>query len=103
MSEDFAVRHNPEARRFEVDLGGPVALADYNRLAHAIMFTHTEVPPQFEGRGIGTRLIVAGLDYARAEKLKVIPTCPFFAAYMRKHGEVQDLLDPTQRKLIGLQ
>jgi uncharacterized protein len=32
----------------------------------------------------------------------VIPICPFFAAYMQTHAEVQDLLDPAWRKRFGL-
>jgi predicted GNAT family acetyltransferase len=67
------------------------------------MFTHTEVPPAHEGQGIGTMLIEAGLTYAREQQLKVIPTCQFFASYMRRHAEVQDLLDDDQRRTLGVQ
>ena len=97
------VRHDEEQHRFQVDLGdGSIALAAYNRLSHAIMFTHTEVPRGHEGQGIGTMLIKAGLGYAREQQLKVIPTCQFFGAYMRRHAEVQDLLDDDQRRVLGL-
>lgn len=94
---------NPDRRRFEIDLGdGEFAFAEYTLPAGKIMFTHTEVPPSHEGRGIGTILIEAGLAAARERGLKVIPICPFFAAYMQKHAEVQDLLDPAYRKVLGL-
>lgn len=96
------VRHNPEQHRFEVDLGGFRAVAVYNLLSKAIMFTHTEVPPEHEGKGIGTMLIHAGLAYAREQGLKVIPICPFFAAYMKRHAEVHDLLDDDQRKVLHI-
>ena len=66
------------------------------------MFTHTEVPPQHEGRGIGSALIRFALRSARERGLKVIPICPFFAAYMRKHAEEQDLLTPSWRDKLGL-
>jgi hypothetical protein len=32
----------------------------------------------------------------------VIPICPFFAAYIKKHDEEQDLLDPSYRNVLGL-
>lgn len=97
------VRENEERHRFEVDLGdGALAVADYNLPQGKIMFTHTEVPVEHEGKGIGTLLIRAGLDAARERGLKVIPVCPFFAAYIQKHAEVQDLLDDGYRKALGL-
>lgn len=97
------VLDNPERHRFEIDLGdGQFAFAEYTLPAGKIMFTHTEVPQSHEGRGIGTVLIEAGLAAARERRLKVIPICPFFAAYMQKHAEVQDLLDSAYRKVLGL-
>ena len=58
--------------------------------------------PAFEGKGIGSALIRHALDEARRRGLQVIPICPFFAAYMQRHAEVQDLLDPTWRRKFGL-
>jgi predicted GNAT family acetyltransferase len=60
------------------------------------------VPKAFEGQGLGTRLIRAALDSARERGLQVIPICPFFAAYIRDHADVQGLLDPAYRRLLGL-
>ena len=96
------IRDNPDKHRFEADLGGGMAIAEYNLLSHAIMFTHTEVPEAHEGQGIGTRLIEFALAAARERGLQVIPICPFFAAYMKKHEEVQDLLTPAYAKILGV-
>lgn len=97
------VRDYPERHRFEIDLGdGLFAIAEYTLPEGKIMFTHTKVPASHEGQGLGTALIKAGLDAARERGLKVIPICPFFAAYMQKHAEVQDLLNPAYRKVLGL-
>ena len=97
------VRDNAQKHRFEIDLGnGLFAIAEYTLPAGKIMFTHTEVPKAFEGQGLGTRLVRAALDSAREHGLQVIPICPFFAAYIRDHADVQDLLDPAYRRLLGL-
>ena len=102
-TEPLLIRDNPERHRFEIDLGdGTFAIAEYTLRPGKIMFTHTEVPKAHEGKGIGTTLIRFALDAARERGLKVIPICPFFAAYMQKHAEVQDLLDPAWRKKFGL-
>lgn len=100
---DWLVRDNPDRHRFEIDLGdGTFAIAEYTLPKGTIMFTHTEVPPEHGGKGIGTALIRAGLAAARERGLKVIPICPFFAAYIKAHSEAQDLLDPTWRRQLGL-
>lgn len=100
---DLAVRDNPGKHRFEADLGdGSFAIAEYTLPEGKIVFTHTEVPPAHEGKGIGSALIRFALGAARDRGLQVIPTCPFFAAYMKKHAEDQELLDPACRKVLGL-
>ena len=102
MGDQIPIRDNPGKHRFEADLGDAVAIAEYNLLSNAIMFTHTEVPEAYEGRGIGTRLIEFALAVARERGLQVIPICPFFAAYMKAHAEVQDLLTPAYAKILGV-
>ena len=100
---ELSVRDNPEKHRFEADLvDGSIAIAEYNLLRGKIMFTHTEVPPSHEGQGIGSTLIRFALLSARDRGLQVIPICPFFAAYLQRHTEEQDLLDPSYRKVLGL-
>ena len=99
----LTVRDNVERHRFEIDLAdGSFAIAEYNLPEGKIMFTHSEVPPHHEGQGLGTMLIRAGLSAARERGLQVIPICPFFAAYIKKHAEEQDLLDPAYRRVLGL-
>lgn len=102
-TEQLIVRDNTERHRFEIDLGdGSFAIAEYTLPAGKIMFTHTEVPEAHGGQGLGTKLIRFALDAARERELKVIPICPFFAAYMQSHADVQDLLDSAWRKKFGL-
>lgn len=97
------VRDNTERKRFEIDLGdGSFAIAEYDLPRGKILFKHTEVPQAHEGKGLGSALIRAALDSARARGLAVIPICPFFAGYMARHPEVQDLLDDAWRPRFGL-
>ena len=99
----FDVRDNPAKHRFEIDLGdGSFAVAQYSLAEGKILFTHTEVPPQHEGKGVGSALIRFALASARTRGLQVVPICPFFAAYIRKHAEEQDLLDPAYRNVLKL-
>ena len=91
--QDAAVVNNESAGRFEIDIEGQLAVSNYRRRDDRIVFTHTEVPEQFEGRGKGNRLAVAALDFAREEGLRVVPRCRFIAAFIERHREYQDLVD----------
>ncbi|MEO7635729.1 MAG: GNAT family N-acetyltransferase [Sphingomicrobium sp.] len=99
----FVVRDNPAHQRFEIDLGdGETAIADYRIDGKTIAFTHTAVPPAHEGMGVGSALVRFALEAARTRGLKVDPACAFFAAFMRRNAEDQDLLTDESRKRLGL-
>ena len=99
---DIAVRNNEAAGRFEVELDGAVAFAEYRLLQSGILFPHTEVPPAHEGKGVGSALVQAAMAYARANKLKVIPVCTFFAGYITRHPEHHDLVHADYRTALGI-
>jgi predicted GNAT family acetyltransferase len=90
-ASSVTVRNNARERRLEIQLGDQVAFAEYLLGPHTITFTHTRVPEALRGKGTGTQLIKAGLSLARERNLKVIPQCPFFAAYIRAHPEIGEL------------
>ena len=101
--QDVALSDNTAAHRFELRVAGTVAAyAEYNVLAHALLFTHTEVLPEFEGAGHGSRLARYALDAVRSRGLRAIPVCPFIAAYIRKHAEYQDLVAEEHRRAFGI-
>lgn len=87
------VRDNTRASRFEIEIDGHLALADY-RIDNGVMdLYHTESPPAFAGRGIASRLIRTALLSARARGLRVRPTCSFVAAFIKRHPEFADLAE----------
>jgi len=53
---------------------------------------HTEVSPDFNGKGVGKKLVMASVDYARANNLKIIPLCPFAKSVFDKAEEIRDVL-----------
>ena len=48
---------------------------------------HTEVSPKLEGKGFAKKLLATMVDYARKNKLKVVPLCPFVHAQFRRHPD----------------
>jgi hypothetical protein len=87
-----AVRDNAALNRFELDVEGGMAVAYYRAAPGRITITHTEVPTELRGRGIGSVLVKGALDLARAQGLTVVSRCPFVSAYLGKHPEYNDLL-----------
>lgn len=89
--EKFVVIHNTAVGRFEMDIEGKKALVNYQKRGEdTYNLYHAEVPPEFEGRGYGSRLVKGTLDQIKAEGKKFIPMCPFIAAYVRRHPEYQE-------------
>ncbi len=92
QTQDPQVIHDMEAHRFKIVVGAHTAVLDYRKDGSTILFLHTGVPPALEGQGIGSKLVKAGLDYARANGLKVQTLCWFVDGYLNRHPEYQDLL-----------
>jgi predicted GNAT family acetyltransferase len=93
MADEAAVTDNPGKHRYETPIGDAVAFLTYNDDPDgARVFVHTEVPPAFEGRGIGGRLVKTALDDARRDGRRVVPKCPFVRSYIERHPEYADLV-----------
>jgi len=91
--DGLVIDDNPDARRYEAWLDGQLAgWVDYGRVRTRLVALHTEVPPEFGGRGIASALIRRVLDDARAAGQTVTPRCPLFASHFRRHPEDADLL-----------
>jgi len=94
---------DPEAGRLEIRVDGRRAgYTAYTRKPGEITFTHTEIEPEFEGRGLGGQLIREGLARARKEGVAVIPVCPFVREYIQRHESERDLVPAGRRAEFGL-
>ncbi len=89
--DSLEVTNNIIQNRFEVSLEGRTAIMEYMIAGTNMIFTHTEVPPEFEGKGIASRMAQFALDYARDHSYKIQALCPFVALYIRRHPEYQPI------------
>lgn len=86
------VTHNAERHRFEVEVEGQTAVLDYQRRGKTLALTHTEVPPQVSGQGVGSLLTEYALTWAGEQGMKVAPECPFVARFIDGHPEYRELV-----------
>jgi uncharacterized protein len=87
-----SVRQNPALSRFELDVDGHIAFANYRLADGVLAITHTEVPQALRERGIGAQLVLGTVQAARAQGLKVRPLCSFARYVIAHHPDVQDLV-----------
>jgi predicted GNAT family acetyltransferase len=87
------VRDNPDESRYEASLDGTaIGFAYYDLRPDLVVFTHTEVEPEAEGKGVASTLIGQALDDVRGRGLKIVPLCPFVRAFLKRHPEYTDLV-----------
>ncbi|MEH1030180.1 GNAT family N-acetyltransferase [Micromonospora profundi] len=87
------VEDNPAKNRFEILVDDALAgFTAYVPRGEVLVFTHTQVDRAFQGKGVGGALIRGTLDQVRARGGRLVPQCPFVAAFIDKHPEYADLV-----------
>ncbi|MET8277999.1 GNAT family N-acetyltransferase [Micromonospora sp. NPDC005174] len=97
----FTVTDAPTRERFEArdETGAVAGIVTYQLTGGIIAYTHTEVDPAYEGRGVGSTLARAVMDDARAKGRTVVPICPFLAEWLVKHPEYEEIVVRSTRKV----
>jgi uncharacterized protein len=91
------VADDPMASRYEARIDGKlVGVSEYELTDDTIVFLHTVVAEQYEGRGVGGAIARYALDDARARGLHVRALCPFIRGWMERHPQYSDLIRPAE-------
>jgi predicted GNAT family acetyltransferase len=84
---NYKLIHNEDENQYEFHIGEYIARIEYIKtINNEIYLTHTEVPVELEGQGIGSQLVEKVLADIKQHGLRMIPLCPFVAAYIRKQS-----------------
>lgn len=86
------ISDNQDKQRFELAENGHTAFVSYDVREGTLALTHTIVPEELEGQGVGTRLVQGVLDLARERQLKVAPACSFVSHFIDKHPEYAEMV-----------
>lgn len=84
---NYKITHYPNDHRFEIELEGMKAYAEYELHDNGLDITHTYVPQPLEGKGIAGALTEAAYEYAKANDLKALATCSYAAVWLKRHPE----------------
>lgn len=57
-----------------------------------LIIDHTEVGTDFGGKGVGKKMLMNLVEYAREKDVKILPLCPFAAAMFKKDESITDVL-----------
>ncbi|GAA3786133.1 GNAT family N-acetyltransferase [Micromonospora maritima] len=89
----YLVEENAAKHRFEILVDDALAgFTAYLPRGEVLVFTHTEVDDRFQGQGVGAALMKGTLDQVRARGGRVVPRCPFMAAFIERHPDYADLV-----------
>ncbi|MNK37705.1 hypothetical protein D3C87_562810 [compost metagenome] len=89
------IQENDERRGFfkAMEDGKEAGLMTYTWAGSTkFIIDHTEVNPDFKGKGVGLQLVMKAVEYARANNLKIMPLCPFAKSVFDKKPEIGDVL-----------
>ena len=92
MEPAYELKNNRLSKQYEFHIDGLIPRIEYIRAKEKIFLTHTEVPAELEGRGIGSALIKAALEEIERQDLTLVPLCPFVAGYIKEHPKWKKLV-----------
>lgn len=87
---DGSVVENPAQHRFEVPVGECAGGRVLPTGGDRVVLTHTEVPQELAGQGIGSNLAVGTFSLIRKSSRKAVAKCPFMSRWASRHPSVAD-------------
>lgn len=95
MKKDFELIDNKAKRRYEFHIGELTSKIEYLISDRGVIYlTHTEVPQELKGQGIGSQLVLKTLIDIENRGLKLMPLCPFVATYIHRHPQWNKIIMP---------
>jgi len=86
------VIHEKENDRFIIYSEGKESFIEYRLLENEIDLYHTYTDPGLRGKGLAALVVRAAFEFAKENKLKVVPTCSYVQAFVRRYDEYKELV-----------
>lgn len=92
--ENIQLNKNEQKKRFELEYNGHLGIINYGEFGDSIALVHTEVEKELEGTGAASALVEKTLNYLKEAGKQILPYCPYVFAYIKRHPEWKDIVDP---------
>ena len=86
------VIHEKENERFVIHTDGRETYIEYTMNENEINLYHTYTDPGLRGKGLAAHVVRAAFEYAKENNLKVVPTCSYVQAFIKRNDEYSELI-----------
>jgi predicted GNAT family acetyltransferase len=88
----LTLENNEFLRQFEVVVNGSMARIEYAEQERKIFLTKLIVPEEIESAAFKDEFIKIVLDFVAEKNMRVVPTSPEIAGFLRKNKRYKELL-----------
>ena len=86
------VIHDKAKLHFIIVIDGKESLVDYTLEKNRMNLYHTYTHPDLRGKGLAAKVVIAALEYAKENNLKIIPGCSYVQDFIAKNTEYKELV-----------
>jgi predicted GNAT family acetyltransferase len=95
------VEHHADEHRYTISVDGkPAGFTAYRDRGDQRVFHHTEIDDAFAGQGLASALVTEALRDVRESGKRVVPVCPYWARWVKKHEEAAGVTDPVTPDIL---
>jgi predicted GNAT family acetyltransferase len=89
---DLAIKDNSFLRQFEIRVDGELAKIEYSSQERKVFLTKLVIPEAINREGFKEEFIKAVLHHIQEQNLRVVPTSPQIAGFLRKNRQYKEML-----------
>ncbi|TDQ29438.1 GNAT family N-acetyltransferase [Zeaxanthinibacter enoshimensis] len=89
---EVAIKDNSFLRQFETTVDGHLAKIEYSSQERKVFLTKLVVPEEITKEGFTEDFIKSVLHHIQEENLRVVPTSPEIAGFVRKNRQYKEML-----------
>ncbi|MEA1786926.1 GNAT family N-acetyltransferase [Arenibacter sp. GZD96] len=89
---ELEIKDNSFLRQFETKIDGHLAKIEYSSQERKVFLTKLVIPEEIEQPGFKEDFITAVLMLIQERKLRVVPTSPQIAGFLRKNRQYKEML-----------